>query len=158
MRWCLSLTLGAHNFLDAAELPTLKLPLNTSQVLEVKVADGSIIKILGVCHGVTVLIQGYKFVVDFNVLHLGWCAVVLGTQWLCTLGEIICDFKLLTMRICYLGMQGLHMSPSTFSEADKLFSSSEKKGLVLQLQLSTMLVLMISPCYLLPCLTCWIYV
>ena len=65
------------------------------------------------------------------------CAVVLGTYWLCTLGEIIYDFKLLTMRFCYLGkevfLQGLHMSPSTFSEADKLFSSSEKKGLVLQI-------------------------
>ena len=100
-------------------------------------ADGSIIKTLGVCHGVTVLIQGYKFVVDFNVLHLGGCVVVLGIQWLCKLGEIICGFKLLTMRFCYLGkevfLQGLHMSPSTFSEADKLFSSSEKKGLVLQI-------------------------
>ena len=41
------------------------------------------------------------------------------------------------MRFCYLGkevfLQGLHMSPSTFLEADKLFSSSEKKGLVLQI-------------------------
>ena len=41
------------------------------------------------------------------------------------------------MRFCYLGkevfLQGLHMSPSTFSEADKLFSSSEKKGSVLQI-------------------------
>ena len=37
-------------------------------------ADGSIIKTLGVCHEVIVLIQGYKFVVDFNVLHLGVCS------------------------------------------------------------------------------------
>ena len=63
--------------------------------------------------------------------------MVLGTQWLCTLGEIIWDFKLLTMRFCYLGeevfLQILHMSPSTFSEADKLFSRSKKKSLVLQI-------------------------
>ena len=81
-----------HNFLDVAELPTLHLQLDTSQILEVKVADGSVIKTLGVCHGVTISIQRYKFVVDFNVLHLRGCAVVLGTQWLCTLGEIIWDF------------------------------------------------------------------
>lgn len=128
---------NTHNFLDVAELPNVKLPLDTSQILEIKVADGSIIKTLRVCHGVIVLIQGYKFVVDFNVLHLEGCAVVLGTQWLCTLGEIIWDFKLLTMRFCYLGkevfLQILHMSLSTFSEADKLFSRSKRKGSVLQI-------------------------
>ena len=128
---------STHNFLDAAELHTLNLPLDTSQILEVNVADGNIIKTLGVFHGVPVIIQGYKFVIDFNVLHLGGCAVVLGTQWLCTLGEIVWDFKLLTIRFCYLGkevfLQGLHMSPSTFSEADKLFSSAEKKFLVLHI-------------------------
>ena len=128
---------NTHNFLDVVQLPNLKLPLDTSQILEVKVANGSIAKTLGICHGVTVLTQGYKFVVDFNVLHLGGCAVVLGIQWLCTLGEIIWDFKLLTMRFCYLGkevfLQILHMSPSTFSEADKLFSRSKKKSLVLQI-------------------------
>ena len=58
-----------HNFLDVAKLNTLNLPLDTSQNLEVKVADGNIIKTLGVCHEVTVIIQGYKFVVDFNVFH-----------------------------------------------------------------------------------------
>ena len=80
---------STHNFLDAAELLTLNLPLDTSQILEVKVVDGNTIKTLGVCHGVTIIIQGSTFVVDFNVLHLGGCAVVLGTQWLSTLGAIV---------------------------------------------------------------------
>lgn len=93
---------STHNFLDAAELPALQLQLDTSQILEVKVADGSIIKTLGVCHGVTIFVQGYKFVADLNVLHLGGCAAVLGTQWLVTLGEIIWDFKLLTIKFFYL--------------------------------------------------------
>ena len=39
---------STHNFLDAAELHTLNLPLDTSQILEVKVVDGNIIKPLGV--------------------------------------------------------------------------------------------------------------
>ena len=63
--------------------------------------------------------------------------MVLGTQWLSTLGAIIWDFKLLTMRFCYLGkevfLQSLHLSPLTFSEVDKLFTNSAKKGLVLQI-------------------------
>ena len=58
---------------------TLNSPLDTSQILEVKVADGNTIKTLGVCYGVTIIIQGFTFVVDFNVLHLGGYAMVLGT-------------------------------------------------------------------------------
>ena len=70
---------STHNFLDAGELLTLNLPLDTSQILEVKMVDGNTIKNLGVCLGVTIIIQGFTFVVDFNVLHLGGCAMVLGT-------------------------------------------------------------------------------
>ena len=70
---------STHNFLDATELLTLNSPLDTSQILEVKVADGNTIKTLGVCYGVTIIIQGFTFVVDFNVLHLGGYAMVLGT-------------------------------------------------------------------------------
>ena len=47
---------NTHNFLDAPNLDNLRLPLDTSQILEVKVADGSIVKTLGVCHGVTLFI------------------------------------------------------------------------------------------------------
>nr|XP_023879731.1 uncharacterized protein LOC111992135 [Quercus suber] len=132
---------STHNFLDAAELLTLKLPLDTSQILEVKVADGNTIKTLGVCHGVTIIIQGSAFVVDFNVLQLGGCAVVLGTQWLSTLGAIVWDFKLLTMRFAYLGkgvfLKGMQLSTSSFSEADSLFSHGEKKGLLLHISAIT---------------------
>ena len=81
---------STHNFLDATELFTLNLPLDTSQILEVKVADGNIIKTLGVCHGVTVIIQRYKFVVDFNVLQMGggnvrhlYCISVFGYKSVC---------------------------------------------------------------------------
>ena len=78
---------STHNFLGNAakldmlnlHLDMLNLHLDTSQILEVKVADGSVIKTLGVYHGVSISIQGYKFVVDFNVLHFGGCVVVLGT-------------------------------------------------------------------------------
>ena len=45
------------------------------------------------------------------------------------------------MRFCYLGkevfLQGLHLSFSTFSEADHLFSNGEKKGLVLHIAVIT---------------------
>ena len=71
---------------------------------------------------------------DLNVLHLEGCAVVLGTQWLCTLGEISWDFKLLTMKFLYLGnrvlLKGLHFKGSVFLEANRFFNgSATRKGL-----------------------------
>ena len=127
---------STHNFLDAAELDMLNLHLDTSQILEVKVADDSVIKTLGICHGVTLAIRGYKFVMNLNVLHLGGYALVLGTQWLCTLGEISWDFKLLTMKFLYLGnrvlLKGLHFKGSVFLEANRFFNGfATRKGLVL---------------------------
>ena len=62
---------STYNFLDASNLDNLRLPFDTSQILEVKVIDGSVVKTFGVCHGVTFFIQGYKFVLDLNVLHFG---------------------------------------------------------------------------------------
>ena len=62
---------STYNFLDASNLDNLRLPFDTSQILEVKVIDGSVVKTFRVCHGVTFFIQGYKFVLDLNVLHLG---------------------------------------------------------------------------------------
>ena len=49
---------STHNFLDATVLPVLQLHLDTSQILEVKVADGTVLKTLGSCHGVHITLQG----------------------------------------------------------------------------------------------------
>ena len=74
---------------------------------------------------------------DFNVLHLGGCEVILGTQWLSTLGVISWNFRLLTMEFLYLGkrvfLKGLQPASSITYGASKLFSGSTRKGLVLQI-------------------------
>ena len=64
---------STYDFLDAFVLLSVQLQLDISQILELKMVDGTIIKTLGVCHGVTLSVQGYRFIVDFNVLHLGGC-------------------------------------------------------------------------------------
>ena len=62
-----------------------------------KVANGDMLKTQGACHDVNLKIQGQDFQVDLNVLSLGDYVVVLGTQWLYTLGLIQWDFMKLTM-------------------------------------------------------------
>ena len=52
---------------------------------------------LGACQDLQVQVQGQDFCTDLNVRPLGGCDLVLGTQWLKTLGLIQWDFNLLTM-------------------------------------------------------------
>ena len=59
---------------------TLDLLLSTGDTFEVKVANGAMLKTRGVSYGVSIKTQGYLFQVNLNVLPLGDCAVVLGTQ------------------------------------------------------------------------------
>lgn len=64
--------------------------------LQVRVVDGA--KVLSRGRGeVEVRIQGSKFSVPFHVLTLGGCDIVLGVQWLKTLGSIQWDFTKMSM-------------------------------------------------------------
>ena len=71
---------STHNFLDTAILAILQLSLDPTLTFEVKVANGATIQTQGVCTNVRVSVQGHAFVVDLNVLPLGDCELVLGTQ------------------------------------------------------------------------------
>lgn len=74
----------------------MKLPLSTEASFEVKIANGEMLRTKGACIGVDLKIEGYQFQMDINVLSLGGCNVVLGTQWLYTSGLIQLDFQKLT--------------------------------------------------------------
>ena len=56
-----------------------------------------------VCKGFTWALHGTEFVTDALVLPLGGCDLVLGIQWLSTLGVIKWDFKQLRMEFTYKG-------------------------------------------------------
>ena len=86
-----------HNFLDAAIFSKLQLCLDPTVSFEVKVANGATIKTKGVCFGVKVVMQRHMFSVDLNALPLGDCELVLGTQWLRTLGLVQWDFLKMSM-------------------------------------------------------------
>ena len=70
---------STHNFVDAAMVSVLQLPLDSSVTFEVKVANGASIRTQDVCSNVKVAMQGQVFAVDLNALALGDCELVLGT-------------------------------------------------------------------------------
>ena len=70
---------STHNFIDATLVPSLHLLVDQSQTLEVKVANGAMVRTQGFCDQVPVCIQGEEFSIQFHVMPLGGCDVVLGT-------------------------------------------------------------------------------
>ena len=78
---------------------------------------------------------------ELNVLSLGGSDVVLGTQWLFTLGLIQWDFQKQTMEFNYQGnpilIKGLQPSGLELQDLVQFFKPIVKKGLCLQILSTT---------------------
>lgn len=85
------------------------------------------------------IIQGQTFFVQLHVLHLGGCDLVLGTQWISTLGIINWDFKHLTMGFQYCSnrivLQGIKTQSvgSKLQDGPQFFKGPTRKGLILHI-------------------------
>jgi hypothetical protein len=127
---------STHNFVDPYIVRKTKLQCLVEEIIIVKVANGEVITSEGKCSVVAMKIQGNIFSTEFYFLTLGGCDIVLGVQWLRTLGLIIWDFLKLTMACTWLGtsilLQGLKPTDWTMEKRPKFFRSSNK-GVVLQL-------------------------
>jgi len=55
------------------------------------------------CRDVDILVQGKAFMVDLHVLPLCGVDVVLGVQWLKSLGPVLTDYNTLSMKFVYQG-------------------------------------------------------
>ena len=94
---------STHNFIEERLAEKLGLTYNMEERFNVKVACGERISCKGRCIGVQVRIQGVTLDIDFYLLPLEGYKVVLGAQWLRTLGMIEWDFSKLLMRFQYGG-------------------------------------------------------
>uniref|UniRef100_A0A2N9I5B5 Chromo domain-containing protein n=1 Tax=Fagus sylvatica TaxID=28930 RepID=A0A2N9I5B5_FAGSY len=94
---------STHNFMDETLAKTLKLPIDGESSFGVRVANGQVIRTLGECKEVKFKMQGLHLKLTFNLLELGGYGIVLGTQWLSTLGMINWDFKNLMMGFMHEG-------------------------------------------------------
>lgn len=88
---------STHNFLDPLIAKKAGLKIGNDQLIEVRVANGDRMSSEGMEEGLDLKVQGNQFVTDFFLLPLGGCDVVLGMQWLRTLGPVLWDFNSLTM-------------------------------------------------------------
>jgi hypothetical protein len=88
---------STHTFIHDAVVHSLGLDIVHQPGLSVKVANGERLQSYGVCKATTVTIQGESFMVDCYTLPLEGFDVILGVQWLQSLGPIMWDFKALSM-------------------------------------------------------------
>uniref|UniRef100_A0A2N9HH28 Reverse transcriptase n=1 Tax=Fagus sylvatica TaxID=28930 RepID=A0A2N9HH28_FAGSY len=128
---------STHNFMDGTLAKTLKLPIDGESNFGVRVANGQVIRTLGECKEVKFKMQGLHLKLTFNLLELGGCGIVLGTQWLSTLGVISWDFKNLVMGFMHEGkqvwLQGLKEKPNVMQSSKDFKGKATMKGLLLQI-------------------------
>jgi hypothetical protein len=128
---------STHNFLDSSMGRKLKVSISKEQRIWVKVANGEEVVSEGKCMQLKVQLQNFSFTTEAYMIILAGCDMVLGIQWLVTVGPMIWNFKVLTMEFTianqsYL-LQGL-IAPFLWEESDLMGSKGESsKGLFLHL-------------------------
>ncbi|KAK9174857.1 hypothetical protein WN944_026861 [Citrus x changshan-huyou] len=94
---------STHNFLNSSLAKQCGCPVTTTTQFQVTVADGGVISSSGKCSHVPVNSQGFQFHLDFFLLPVSGCDIVLGAEWLRSLGAILWDFSKLTMHFTWKG-------------------------------------------------------
>lgn len=90
---------ATHNFLSFTTIEKLAIPVTESAEFGVSLGDGRAVRGVGVCKGVELHLDGGLVVEeDFLPLGLGNSDVILGVQWLETLGTIVSNWKTQEMR------------------------------------------------------------
>lgn len=96
---------STSNFIDLALAKSLGLELVPIKTLQVVVADGFTLPVQFMCQKVCWSAQGAKFCTDLLAMPIGGFGIILGIQWMSTLGDICCNFKQLTIKFLWEGRQ-----------------------------------------------------
>ncbi|KAG7552546.1 Retrotransposon gag domain [Arabidopsis thaliana x Arabidopsis arenosa] len=89
---------STHNFMDPKVAEKLKCDLKPASMARVSVADGRMLRVDAKIDRFQWEFRGTQFQADLMVIPLRGCDMVLGVQWMETLGPITCDFKKLEMQ------------------------------------------------------------
>lgn len=78
---------ATHNFISPVMAQKLRLTATPTAHLNIVLGTSIMVQGSGVCREVSFVIQGWSFITDFIILELGQVDVILGVQWLSTLGD-----------------------------------------------------------------------
>ncbi|MCH87096.1 retrotransposon gag protein, partial [Trifolium medium] len=88
---------ASHNFISQHLVQKMNWETTESPALSIKLGDGSCAKTKGVCEGLEINVEELKIKVDAQIFDLGCVDVVLGIEWLRTLGDMIVNWQRQTM-------------------------------------------------------------
>jgi hypothetical protein len=83
---------STHNFMNSEAASRVGIAFTARGNLRVAVANGDRVASSSCCRNLTISITGEPFVINCYGLALGSYEVVLGIQWLASLGPILWDF------------------------------------------------------------------
>ncbi|GKB58284.1 reverse transcriptase [Tanacetum coccineum] len=92
---------STHNFLDLQTAKKLGCKMKRTCPLLVSVANGQDMTTTSMCQQLALTLGNMTYEIDVMVLPLAACEMVLGVQWLASLGDIRWNFQKLTMSFTY---------------------------------------------------------
>ena len=95
----------SYNFLDPYVATKLNLAPQQGANLDIILGTGIAVRSAGVCHQVPFTLQQVNDVADFIMLELGKVDMVLGIQWLRTLGKCVMDWETHEMSFIFKGQR-----------------------------------------------------
>lgn len=108
---------STHNFVDSAVATRVGLPLTPQSRLHVAVANGDQVSSPGCCRDLCITIDGEPFSLDCYSLNLGSFDMLLGVQWLGSLGLILWDFSKHTIAFVHNGHRVIWSAASSSPRA-----------------------------------------
>lgn len=96
---------ATHNFISPSAVDKCRLNTTKESQLEVLLGTGVSVQGTGVCRGVQIMLPEMRFQADFVVLELGQVDIILGVQWLQTLGVCTVDWEKNEWSFVYEGQQ-----------------------------------------------------
>ncbi|XP_010541862.1 PREDICTED: uncharacterized protein LOC104815241 isoform X1 [Tarenaya hassleriana] len=128
---------ATHNFISWEVIRKLRICPETTTGYGVSLGTGLTVQGDGICKGLSLIVQDFTLVADFLPLKLGSADVILGIQWLRTLGRILVDFDKLELRfgapghqVILRGNPNLHSSLVTFKSLSKSVLKGEDSYLI----------------------------
>jgi hypothetical protein len=123
---------STHNFIDQSIVSKYELHVVPNRKFQVTVANREKIDCTWLCPSFTIMIQGQIVTVDYFILPVAACPIVLGVQWPATLGPVETDYKRLTMsfkkdgNLCiFQGLKQLGLQVLTEKEFNTMYISSQ---------------------------------
>ncbi|RWW52107.1 hypothetical protein BHE74_00041495 [Ensete ventricosum] len=135
---------STHNFMSSKVATHLMLQNEDYNRFEFKVANSQILKCNQKCPWVKLILQEQDVVADFFLLPLDGFDIVLGIDWLSTIGDVFWNFLKLTMKFFRKGKQViLRGSPGTTTTTPHLEGYHKKNPVVSQFKFKSFMRLKI---------------